>query len=159
MLTRPTPVSPRGYDCASHAMTCASDHAGRSDWTRARAFRSSGLVVNVPQFGWRKIALQHLDDLVFARTEREQELRVRAGDVVNDADRGGGLQRKPGVLDESGVIADLLADELDAGGPGDVGERRKVFVGMRRQDRDNILLAARARAAFDHAKDTSTVCA
>src|ERR1041384_4881017 len=66
-------VRPRGYCAASHAMHSASVHCGFNVPTRARAFRSSGLLVKVHNsIGDR--STYHLYYLVVACTEHEQEL-------------------------------------------------------------------------------------
>src|SRR5262249_38243701 len=54
-----------------------------------------------------------------------------------------------GILNEFRVVADLLADDFDTRRFSDVREARQVFIGLRRQDRDDVLLAAGARAALD----------
>src|SRR5262245_34961199 len=78
---------------------------------------------------------------------------MRTGDVVNDADRGGGLKRQPSVFDQLRVIADLLTDDLDAGGIGDVGQGGQILVSLCREDRDDVLLATGARASLDDVED------
>ena len=77
-------------------------------------------------------------------------MRVRTGDVVNDADSRSRLRGEAGIRDQLRIIAHLLADELDACGAGNIGNAGQIFVGLGGEHRDDVFFAACACAAFDH---------
>src|SRR6266478_598905 len=80
-------VRPRGYCAASHAMHSASVHSGFNVATLARAFRSSGLLVNVLKI-LIALACKHGDHVLFpshscAPLDDFQDRGVTVHDLVN----------------------------------------------------------------------------